>query len=203
MKCCTVKLETEQLLIVKKGIYCSLKIWQNFEMEVCVWRGMGDISREILFRNSKVIYRWSIHFLLYLNIEAMQFMRTVKDCYHKFVRFVLVTIAKTGAGRWIEKVSILTFLTWTFSWKQVKCLSFPLWHNGSLLHLMHVITRAHASTCTTILMHVKIAQVISVYQTYCLESGMKKIKQKTKTSNLMVDHFFFSLKVALPCMTSE
>ena len=149
-----------------KGIYCSLKIWQNFEMEVCVCRGMGDISSEILFRNSKVIYRWSIHFLLYLNIEALQFMRTVKDCYHKFVRFVLVTIAKTGAGRWIKKVSILTFLTWTFSWKQVKGLSFPLWHNGSLFHLMHVITRAHASTCTTILMHVKIAQVISVYQIF-------------------------------------
>ena len=37
------------------NIYCCLKIWQNFEMEVCSLRRRVDISREILLRISKVI----------------------------------------------------------------------------------------------------------------------------------------------------
>ena len=52
----------------------------------------------------------------------------------------------------------------------------------SLPHSMHVITHAHTSTCTTSLMHVKNSMCH-----FCLwDIGMKKMKEKTKTSNLVV-----------------
>ena len=53
------------------NIYCCLKIWQNFEMEVCLLRGRGNISIQVLLSNSKVNCRWSLHIFLYLNAEAM------------------------------------------------------------------------------------------------------------------------------------
>ena len=40
---------------------------------------------------------------------------------------------------------------------------------SSLLHLMCVIALAHACTCATGLIHVKIAHATSVYDTYCLK----------------------------------
>ena len=68
-------------------------------------RGRENVTRPILLTNSKVICRWSLHFLLYLNTEAMQLMCTVKGCHHKFVRFLCWSqLLKQGqAGRWIER----------------------------------------------------------------------------------------------------
>ena len=47
MKCCTVKLGAEEFN-GKEGfrfnIYCCLKIWQNFEMEVCLLRRRGILT---------------------------------------------------------------------------------------------------------------------------------------------------------------
>ena len=99
-------------------------MWITLEMEVFLLRGREDISRKILLRNSKVIYLWSLHFLLYLYKEVMYHMWTVKGCHHKFVRIVLIKVTKIWAerqaGGWKEKVSILTLLIWAFSWKKVK-----------------------------------------------------------------------------------
>ena len=53
------------------NISCCLKIWQSFEMEVCLLMRRGDIIRQTLLWNSKVICWWPLHFLLYLNTEAM------------------------------------------------------------------------------------------------------------------------------------
>ena len=81
-----------------------------------------------------------------------------------------------------------------------------------LLHLMCAILRAHASTRATSLMRVKNSTHHLCFVTLVVwDIGMKKIKEKTKTSNLIVDHFslnfvnFFklSLNVVLPYMTSE
>ena len=59
----------------------------------------------------------------------------------------------------------------------------------SLFHLMHVIARTHGSTHATSLMHVKSSTAIYVYDTYCLRHRNKKMKERTKTSNFIADHF--------------
>ena len=51
----------------------------------------------------------------------------------------------------------------------------------SLLHLMRTIERANTSTCSTSLMRFMTLIVWDI--------GTKKIKERTKTSNLIVDHF--------------
>ena len=51
----------------------------------------------------------------------------------------------------------------------------------SILHLMHAITHAYASTHTTGLMHEKkIAHTISVF---VWDIGMKKMKERSETLN--------------------
>ena len=59
----------------------------------------------------------------------------------------------------------------------------------SLFHLMCAIACAHASTCATSLMRVKIEHATSVYDTYCLGIWMKKMKERSETSNWIVHHF--------------
>ena len=76
-----------------------------------------------------------------------------------------------------------------------------MWHKQSLslLNLMHAIASSRASTCATILMHVKnsmhhLFMALTVWVT-----GMKKMKERIKTSNLIVDHFsltFVNLSLA-------
>ena len=51
----------------------------------------------------------------------------------------------------------------------------------SLLHLMRTIERANTSTCSTSLMRFMALIVWDI--------GTKKMKERTKTSNLIVDHF--------------
>ena len=60
----------------------------------------------------------------------------------------------------------------------------------SLLHLMRAIARAHASKRATSLMRVKNSmRHTSAYGTYCLGHWKRKkqIKERAKTSNLIVD----------------
>ena len=63
----------------------------------------SNISRQILLRNSKVICRQSLHFLIYRKYRSHIAYVNVKGCHHKFVRFVLVTIAKIGPRRQVRR----------------------------------------------------------------------------------------------------
>ena len=63
--------------------------------------------------------------------------------------------------------------------------------NGSLIHLMCVIACAQASTFATHLMHVKKWDAPLLFMTLIVwDIGTKKMKERTKTSNLIADHFF-------------
>ena len=60
--------------------------------------------------------------------------------------------------------------------------------------LMRAIGRTHASThastrATSLKRVIKIAHTTSVYGTYCLGHWNEENKRKSKTSNLIVDHF--------------
>ena len=51
----TIKLEGEELLMVKKGLECT-SLAQNFEIEIFKGKmGKGNISRKIILKNSKGI----------------------------------------------------------------------------------------------------------------------------------------------------
>ena len=72
----------------------------------------------------------------------------------------------------------------------------------SLLHLMAVIAHAHDSSAhTTCLMHVKNSYhaPLKFVTLIVWDIGMKKMKERTKTSKLIVDHFsltFVNLSLA-------
>ena len=61
----------------------------------------------------------------------------------------------------------------------------------SLLHLMRAIASAHASTRATSLMRVKnsMRHSLRLMTLIIWDIGTKKMKERTKTSNLTVDHF--------------
>ena len=67
----------------------------------------------------------------------------------------------------------------------------------SLLHLMHAIPRAHGNTRATSSMRVKNAPLL--FMTLVWDIRTKKMKERTKRSNLIVDHFssaFVNLSLA-------
>ena len=133
-------------------------------------------------------------------------MWTVKGCHRKFGRFALFTIAKVGAGRQIDAKRKFPFQRY---WSELS-------HYNKLKHFFSFLTQWQSSsfdvcnrTCTRQHMRhyfdpCKKKHVPFLFITLIVwDSGMKETKQRTETSNAMVDHFFLSLNVALPCMNSE
>ena len=68
-------------------------------------------------------------------------------------------------------------------------LFFLIYISNSLLHLMCAITHTHTSTCTTSLMHLKNSKCHSHLWLIVWVIGMKKMKERSETSNWIVDHF--------------
>ena len=63
------------------------------------------------------------------------------------------------------------------------------WRGYSLFHLMHAIVPAHARTRTTTLKRVKNSTCHFFMTLIVWDIGTKKIKEKIRTSDLIVDHF--------------
>ena len=61
----------------------------------------------------------------------------------------------------------------------------------SLLHLMRAIVHAHARTCTTSLMRVKNCMCHLFVILIVWDIWIKKMKERSETSNWIVDHFSF------------
>ena len=105
--------------------------------------------------------------------------------HHKFVRFVWKE--KTG---WWKEVSILKLLIWTSLLKQIKAFlslcdtvaTLQKWLTVTF-HLMCAIVHAHASTCTTILIHVKnrMYHFCLWHLFYCLGQWNKENKTRNKS----------------------
>ena len=64
----------------------------------------------------------------------------------------------------------------------------------SIHYLMRAIKGAHPNTCVTSSMRVKKEHEPLMFITLIVwDNGTKKMKERTKTSNLIVDTFFFNL----------
>ena len=71
--------------------------------------------------------------------------------------------------------------------------------NSRFFHSMCVIACMHASTCTTSLMHAENNIPLLFMTVIVWDIGMKEMKERSKISNLMVDHFsltFVNLSLA-------
>ena len=106
------------------------------------------------------------------------------------------------AGRWMEWGDFhFNIIGLNVLVKKSYSFSFPLRLNGSLLHLICAIARAHASTSTTILMHAK----NNMYH-FCLShllSGTVEWKKIDKEHHIQWLIAFFNLNVVLTCATSK
>ena len=138
----------------------------------------------------------------------MNFLLTIKISYFSFFKYVKTS--RSTVYPFLTSFSVLHFLpllqlfeclTRYMCGHNFKMKFLPDFHNytglnelvnsfSSPLHLMCAITRAYASTRVTSLMRVKKkVRPTSLYDTYCLDIVMKKIKERSKISNWIVNHF--------------
>ena len=135
-KCCTRKLEVEELFVVKKVfsfrmyIFYDLKISQNFEMEICKgkrWRGIlaDKFSLKIKKYLLMIPYKTSVFFRIYC-----ERLYTIQIC-----QWHIQAVLETGLLVLVSKIwcpkNTLSFLLWVVFQQKICWSSDPSFDNAS------------------------------------------------------------------------